>query len=61
MVLNDFLERYEQDLIDKNTREVTEQVTEQVKKSIAKKLKDCLSDLEIAKRTGLSLEEVQKL
>nr|WP_294999344.1 hypothetical protein [uncultured Methanobrevibacter sp.] len=54
---NDFLVRYEQDLIDKNTQEVTEQV----KKSIAKKLKDCLSDLEIAKRTGLSLEEVQQL
>ena len=62
---NDFLARYEQNLVDKTTQEVTEQVTnrvtEQVKKSIAKKLKDCLSDLEIAKRTGLSLEEVQKL
>ena len=60
-MLNDFLARYEQNLVDKTTREVTNQVTEQVKKSIARNLKDCLSDLEIAKRTGLSLEEVQKL
>ena len=50
---NTFLARYEQDLVDKNTQ--------QVSKNIARNLKDCLSDEEIAERTGLSLEEVQQL
>ena len=66
---NDFLARYEKDLIDKNTKRVTEQVTEQVTKTvtdnvtrkIAKNLKDILPDVEIAKRTGLPIQEVQKL
>ena len=74
---NDFLARYEKDLIDKNTKRVTEQVTktvtEQVTKTvtktvtdnvtrkIAKNLKDILPDVEIAKRTGLPIKEVQKL
>ena len=66
---NTFLARYEQDLVDQTTREVTEQVTnqiteqvtEQVRKKIARNFKDCLPDEEIAERTGLSLEEVQKL
>ena len=64
-MLNDFLVMYEQDLVDQTTREVTEQVTnqvtEQVSINIARNFKDCLSDEEIAERTGLSLEEVQKL
>lgn len=64
-MLNDFLARYEQDLVDQTTREVTEQVTnqvtEQVSINIARNFKDCLPDEEIAERTGLSLEEVQKL
>ncbi len=74
---NDFLARYEKDLIDKNTKRVTEHVTktvtEQVTKTvtktvtdnvtrkIAKNLKDILPDVEIAKRTGLPIKEVQKL
>ena len=62
---NTFLARYEQDLVDQTTREVTEQVTnqvtEQVSINIARNFKDCLPDEEIAERTGLSLEEVQKL
>ena len=74
---NDFLARYEKDLIDKNTKRVTEHVTktvtEQVTKTvtktvtdnvtrkIAKNLKDILPDVEIAKRTGLPIQEVQKL
>lgn len=66
---NDFLARYEKDLIDKNTKRVTEQVTEQVTKTvtdnvtrkIAKNLKDILPYVEIAKRTGLPIQEVQKL
>ena len=64
-MLNDFLARYEQDLVDQTTREVTEQVTnqvtEQVSINIARNFKDCLPDEESAERTGLSLEEVQKL
>jgi len=64
-MLNDFLARYEQDLVDQTTREVTEQVTErvteQVSINIARNFKDCLPDEEIAERTGLSLEDVQKL
>ena len=62
---NDFLIRYETDLINKTTKEVTEQVTEQVRedvrKTIAKNLKDMISDEEIARSTGLSLEEVKNL
>ena len=74
---NDFLARYEKDLIHKNTKRVTEHVTktvtEQVTKTvtktvtdnvtrkIAKNLKDILPDVEIAKRTGLPIQEVQKL
>lgn len=62
---NTFLARYEQDLVDQTTREVTEQVTERVTEkvsiNIARNFKDCLPDEEIAERTGLSLEEVQKL
>ena len=60
-MLNDFLARYEQDLVDQTTREVTERVTEQVSINIARNFKDCLPDEEIAERTGLSLEDVQKL
>ena len=68
-MINDFLARYDKDLIDKNTKRVTEQVTEQVTKTvtdnvtrkIAKNLKDILPDVEIAKRTGLPIQEVQKL
>ena len=60
-MLNDFLARYEQDLVDQTTREVTEQVTEQVSINIARNIKGCLPDEEIARRTGLSFEEVQKL
>ena len=50
---NTFLARYEQDLVDKNTQ--------QVSINIARNFKDCLPDEEIAERTGLYLEEVQKL
>ena len=62
---NDFLVRYQEDLIKKTTDEVTEQVTEQVTdsvtKDIAKNLKDILTDQQIAERTGLSIETVSQL
>ena len=66
---NDFLVEYEENLIKETTENVTQQVTEQVteqvtmdvSKNIAKNLKDVLSDEEIAKRTGLSLETVKGL
>ena len=66
---NDFLVRYEENLIKETTAKVTEQVTERVtervtesvSRSIAKNFKDILSDVEIAKRTGLPLETVKEL
>ena len=66
---NDFLVRYEENLIRETTENVTQQVTEQVteqvtidvSKHIAKNLKDVLSDEEIAKCTGLSLKTVKGL
>lgn len=70
---NDFLVEYEENLIKETTENVTQQVTEQVteqvtqqvtmdvSKNIAKNLKDVLSDEEIAKCTGLSLETVKGL
>ena len=62
---NNFLAKYEQDLIDKTTKKVKEEVKEEitinVSKNIAKKLKNELSDIEIAKYTGLTLKEVQNL
>ena len=69
MLNNDFLVEYEENLIKETTENVTQQVTEQVtqqvtidvSKHIAKNLKDVLSDEEIAKRTGLSLETVKGL
>ena len=77
MLNNDFLVEYEENLIKETTENVTQQVTEQVtqqvteqvtqqvtmdvSKNIAKNLKDVLSDEEIAKRTGLSLETVKGL
>ncbi len=65
MLNNDFLVRYEENLIRETTENVTQQVTEQVtrdvSKNIAKRLKDVLSDEEIAKRTGVSLETVKGL
>ena len=74
---NDFLVEYEENLIKETTENVTQQVTEQVtqqvteqvteqvtmdvSKNIAKNHKDDLSDEEIAKCTGLSLETVKGL
>lgn len=64
-MINDFLIRYETELVERTTKEVTEQVTqqvtEQVTKTIAKNLKSLLSDVEIAESTGLSIKEVQNL
>lgn len=54
---NDFLVRYENDLIERTTRDVTDDVT----KSIAKNFKDVLPDEVIAERTGLSLRDVKNL
>lgn len=66
---NDFLVKYENDLIEKTTKEVTEKVTQQVtqevtekvSKNIAKNLKNIHTDIEISKYTGLSIEEIKKL
>ena len=52
---------YEKGLIDKNTEEVTKSVTESVTRRIARNLKGALPDSEIAKRTGLSIDEVKGL
>ena len=72
-MINDFLIRYETELVERTTKEVTEQVTQQVteqvteqvtnnvKRNIAKNLKSLLSDVEIAESTGLSIKEVQNL
>lgn len=68
-MINDFLIRYETELVERTTKEVTEQITEQVteqvtnnvKRNIAKNLKSLLSDVEIAESTGLSIKEVQNL
>ncbi len=54
-------EEVTQEVTQKVTREVTQRVTFEVTKKLAKSLKDVLQDIEIAKHTGLSLEEVQKL
>ena len=53
-------EQVTQQVTEQVTQQVTEQVTEDVRKTIAKNLKDMHSDEEIAKITGLSLEEVKK-
>jgi len=62
---NNFLQKYEEDLINRTTKEVTETVTEKVSedtsKTIAKNLKNILPDKEIAKHTGLTLKQVQEL
>lgn len=74
---NNFLQKYEEDLINRTTKEVTENVTKQVtedvtkqvtekvsedtSKTIAKNLKNILPDKEIAKHTGLTLKQVQEL
>lgn len=62
---NDFLVKYETELIDRTTKrvteEVTEKVTDEVSKKIAKNLKDILPDVEIANCTGLSLKDVESL
>ena len=62
---NDFLARYQEDLIKKNTDEVTnrvtDRVTDEVTKGIAKNLKDVLTDQQIAERTGLPIETVSQL
>ena len=68
-MINDFLIRYETELVERTTKEVTEQITQQVteqvtnnvKRNIAKNLKSLLSDVEIAESTGLSIKEVQNL
>ena len=54
---NDFLQKYEDELIDRTTKKVTENTS----KNIAKNLKNILPDKEIAKHTGLTLKQVQQL
>lgn len=57
MLNNNFFAKYEMELIEKTT----ETVSGEVARRIAKNLKDILSNQEIAERTGLSVETVEKL
>ena len=58
---NRLWDEYKKGIIDKNTEEVTKSVTDSVTRRIAKNFKGALPDSEIAKRTGLSIEEVKAL
>ena len=57
MLNNNFFAKYEMELIEKTT----ETVSGEVARRIAKNFKDILSNQEIAERTGLSVETVEKL